>query len=149
MSVTVKKIDDITLNFEDIVRRSPDANTPKALEHLVNFTNKSTYTYVGLSDGNVACIYGLMQPTLLSNRVYLWLMTTDIVEEHKFTFIRHSQRAIERILHDFDMIIGDASEKDARATKWLGWLGAKFLFSRKGMHPFYITRESFEGRRKR
>ena len=46
--------------------------------------------YVGLIDGRLVCIWGLIPPTLLSDQAYLWLHTTDAVQGHEFLFVRRS-----------------------------------------------------------
>lgn len=144
--ISVRRVEDVTVDFAEVVRRSPVAEQPRALEHLLSFTKSSAYTYVGFIDGKVACIYGLMPPTLMSNRAYLWLLTTETATEHKFIFIRHSQLCVEAILREFDVIIGETNPQDARAMRWMRWLGATFEYTGKPLIPFCITRESFEAR---
>lgn len=145
--IAIRPIDEVTLDYKDVVRHSPVADMAGAAEHLMAFAKASSAVYVGYIDGDVACIYGLMPPSLLSDRVYLWLLTTDTATEHKFVFIRHSQIVIERILAKWDTIIGDALVEDLRAIKWLGWLGAHFAPPRGAFRPFQINKQSFERRR--
>lgn len=144
--ISVKVIDEVDLDYEDVVRRSTVAGVPWALKHLRHSAQCSAYAYVGYIDGEVACVYGLVPPSLLSDRVYLWLITTDTVDKHKFTFIRHSQMVIERVLERYDHIFGETILSDAKAMRWLRWLGAVYLPPRGSFRAFYITRETF-GRR--
>lgn len=58
----------------------------------------STSIWIGLIDDHLACIWGLIPPTLMSNQAYLWLYTTDVIKEHQFILVRHSQLVMEEIL---------------------------------------------------
>ena len=86
----------------------------------------SSEIYVGLVDGELACVWGLIPPTLMSSQAYLWLYTTALVEEHKFLFVRHSQRWMERALQEYETIVGFCKPENKSAIKWLEWLGADF-----------------------
>lgn len=90
------------------------------------FIFSSTDLYVGTLDGEIACVWGCIPPTLLSSRAYLWLYTTDVVKEHTFLFIRHSQLAMEKLLEKYDTVVGTTIAGNDKAIRWLKWLGATF-----------------------
>lgn len=144
--INVKVIGDVDLDYEDVIRRSPVSAFPWALKHLRNSAETSACAYVGFIDGEVACVYGLVPPSLMSDKVYLWLLTTDTVDKHKFVFIRHSQMVIERVLWDYDHIFGETIISDEKAIRWLRWLGAVYLPPQNGLRAFYITKETFARR---
>jgi hypothetical protein len=129
-------------DFSAVLERSHVAVVPKAYNTLVRVADDSSIVFTGLIDDEPVCIYGLIPPTLLSNRAYLWLLTTELADRQKFLFIRHSQVVIEEILKEYDHIVGDAKIDDARAMKWLKWLGAEFSYPRDGISSFHITREA-------
>jgi hypothetical protein len=108
---------------------------------------QSAEVWAGLVDNEPACLYGIIPPTLLSNRAYLWLLTTDLLDQHKFLLIRHSQIVIDRLLEQFDTLVGNTMMGDKRAVKWLKWLGAEFGYPERGIAPFHITRETHKARR--
>src|SRR5215467_288715 len=81
----------------------------------------SMYMWAGLIDGRLACLWGLIPPTLLSNQAYLWLYTTDVIKEHT-------------------SICGHAIAGADKSIKWLRWLGAKFGEPQGKGIPFRITR---------
>jgi hypothetical protein len=121
---------------------------PRATDIVREFAERSTDTFVGYSDGKPACIYGVVLPSLLSNSVYLWLLTTELVDQHKFLFIRHSQLVIEDLLKEHSQIRGDCQAGDLRAQRWLKWLGAEFLRPKNDKSiPFMISKSSFEARK--
>jgi len=145
--ISIRKTSEVQVDFADILRHSPVAGAPNAMEYLQRFLDFSSTTYIGYINGEIACLYGLRPATILSNsQTYLWLLTTDVIDRNKFEFIRNSEIVIENILKEYERIVGDTHVKDIRAFKWLRWLGAIYL----NTHPlvqFYITRESFKARR--
>jgi hypothetical protein len=148
--ISIKRVEDTKLNYDEILRNSPVAGEPRGMEFLQKFICSSQSNYVGYINGEIVCIYGLKPPTLLSNsKAYMWLLTTEALDRNKFEFIRHSEIVIENVLKEFEMIIGDTHVKDQRAFKWLKWLGAIYFNHEMTLVPFYITPESFKGRRRR
>lgn len=125
-------------DISEVLYRSPVANLPGAEEILLECATRSVEVRYGFVDGKVACVWGLIPPTLLSSTAYLWLLTTDIIAEHKFLFIRHSQRYIEEALKEFPTIIGDCLIDNRPAKRWLEWLGAEFGPPILGRFPFTI-----------
>lgn len=110
----------------EMVKNSPVANLPEAEEALREYIYRSIEVRLGLIDGKPACVWGLIPPTLLSQQAYLWLLTTNIVAEHKFLFVRHSQRYIEEALKIYPEIVGDVIVPNEPAMKWIKWLGGVF-----------------------
>ena len=125
----------------EIVARSPFAHEVDAEIRLEMFIRLSEEVWFGLHDDRVAAVWGLVPPSLVSNRAHLWLLTTDLVEQHKFLFIRHSQRVIEDALEKYPMIVGDVAVGNNAARKWLRWLGAEIGVPERGYSPFVIRRK--------
>lgn len=102
----------------------------------------STSIWVGLIDERLACIWGLIPPTLMSDQAYLWLYTTDVIEEHQFILVRHSQLVMEEILKRYRSVCGHVivGKGDGKSIQWLRWLGAKFGKPEEKGVPFRITR---------
>jgi len=101
----------------------------------------STRAYTGWVDTQVACIVGLICPTLLSEQAYLWLHTTPLVQEHKFLFVRYSQLWLEEALKEFPLIVGHTMTENISGIRWLKYyLGAKFGEPEGLAVPFEIRR---------
>ncbi len=143
MTVAIRKNE--AIDVRDIVRRSPVAHIPGAEDILRDCMHRSVEVRAGLVDGEVACMWGLIPPTLLSDTAWLWLLTTDIVAEHKFLFIRHSQRYIEEALKEFPNIVGDVMIDNRPAQRWLRWLGAEFQAQEGARIPFVIRAKVLNG----
>lgn len=94
--------------------------------------------WVGFADGKLVCMWGVIAPTLLSERAYLWLHTTEAVHDHEFVFVRGSQRAVEKLRTQFVTIEGHVRVGADRSIRWLKWLGAKLGEPEGKMIPFVI-----------
>jgi len=97
--------------------------------------------WVGHVDGEVACFWGLIPPSLLRDSVYLWLYTTEALKGNEFVFIRQSQIAVKLILSQYSEIIGHARVENTKGIRWLRWLGAEFDTPDGKAIPFVIRRK--------
>lgn len=95
-------------------------------ETMKRTMNNSSRVWMGFDGAQVLALWGLIPPTLLSDRAYLWLFTTPALVGHEFIFIRHSQRAVQAMLEEFSLIVGNTLCNNERAIRWLRWLGAEF-----------------------
>ena len=120
----VKIVQDDRVDVLDVIRRSAYATDPKAERSLSSYILSSTEVWVGYADDEVACVCGLIAPTILSDRAYLWLITTSLVDEHTFLFVRHSQMWMKQLRKRYALITGDVDKHNERAQQWLRWLGA-------------------------
>lgn len=82
--------------------------------------------WVGFYNGGLACVWGLIPPTLMSTQAYLWLYTREDVKEYEFLFVRNSQRAVEQMLEEYPLIVGHTRVGNDKTIRWLRWLGATF-----------------------
>lgn len=140
--ISIQTVSNIPLRA--VLRRSPVAGMPDAEAILRECVGRSTEVRYGYVDGEVACMWGLIPPSLLSTTAYLWLLTTDLVDQHKFLFVRHSQRWVEEALKVYPAIIGDMVDKPS-TRRWLEWLGAEFIEVANGRFKFVIRKRALNG----
>jgi hypothetical protein len=95
----------------------------------------------GFVDEDLVCIWGLIPPTLLSERAYIWLYTTPALEGNEFVFVRNSQRIIAKALEHFPSIHGHVHANNTQARKWIKWLGASFKEREGDLIPFVIRKK--------
>ena len=100
----------------------------------------SMFMWAGLIDDKLACLWGLIPPTLMSNQAYLWLYTTNAITGHEFVLVRHSQLVMEEMLKEYPTICGHAIAGADKSIRWLKWLGAKFGEPQGKGIPFRIVR---------
>lgn len=106
---------------------------------------RTQQTWVGYANGEVACMWGLAPPSVMSDSAYLWLYSTDLVNDYKFMFVRWSQRAIEEMLKLYPTLHGHVHEDNASAKRWIGLLGGKFGQKDGPFTPFTIKRKTLNG----
>jgi hypothetical protein len=96
--------------------------------------------WAGFINDKLACIWGIIPPTLMSYQAYLWLYTTDTIKGHEFILVRHSQLVIDELLKVYPDIVGHATMGSDKSIRWLKWLGAKFGQPQGTNVPFRISR---------
>jgi hypothetical protein len=104
--------------------------------------NMATMIWAGFIDDKLACIWGVIPPTLMSSQAYLWLYTTDTIKEHQFVLVRHSQLVIQELLKEYSSLCGHALLGSEKSIRWLKWLGAKFGHPQGDGVPFRISRRA-------
>lgn len=102
----------------------------------------SDEVYVGLIDGEYVCCWGLIPPSMMSDKAYLWLQTTPEIEEYKFLLVRHSQRCVEVMLETYEELVGFCTPENTQAIKWIEWLGGEFKPLAFGRRDFVIRRKA-------
>jgi hypothetical protein len=101
----------------------------------------SAVIWAGFINDELAGIWGIIPPSFLSSQAYLWLYSTDVMADHEFRLVRHSQVVIEGILEEYQSIVGHAVMGSDRSIRWLKWLGAKFGSPQGTLVPFRISRD--------
>lgn len=84
---------------------------------------KADYAFTAFVDNEIACMWGIHRPTMLSDTAYMWLVTTPLVEQHAFMFARRSQIYLRGLKEHFSLIQGHVDARFKRSIRWLGWLG--------------------------
>lgn len=103
-------------------------------------TSHASHTWVCTIDEHPVAAWGLVPPTFMADRAYLWLYSTSAVDNHKFAFVRRSQIVMDEMKKLYPHIYGVCKLDDYRAHRWLRWLGARFgePNSMPGFIPFSI-----------
>lgn len=110
------------------------------LQALKDHIEASTEAFSGFIDSDIACIWGTRTQTILNDSVYFWLLTTKLVEERPFVFVRHSQIIARQLLKSYSKIIGWVAEDNAPSVKWLRWLGCELGPLSPGLLSFELRR---------
>ncbi len=114
--------------------------TDKDQQNLMHCLSYSNQVWVGTVDGKFVCAWGLILPSLLSENAYLWLYHTEAVNDHKFLFVRNSQRAVAEMLKTHPVIIGHVDVRNEDSVRWLKWLGATLSEPTNHVSPFIIRK---------
>ena len=104
-------------------------------------------TSVGLVNGAVACMFGIAQPTVLSDVGYPWLLGSDLIVEHARSFLRLSRAWVQERREGYSALANFVDVRNTEAVRWLKWLGFKmdepvpFGPDQLPFHPFYWRRD--------
>jgi len=115
--------------------------TSRQLEMIEWCQNMSGEMWTGWVDNDLVAVWGLIPPSLLSNQAYLWMYSTERVQEHTFLFVRNSQRMIERMLERYETINGHCQLGATLSMRWVRWLGGVFSEPDGAYIPFTIRRK--------
>lgn len=135
----VRRVDSLTR--PDLISQMLGPNILGRYADMMDFCLKlSGEVWSGYVDGELACCWGLIPPSVFSTTAYLWMWHGDAVAEHQFLFIRHSQRQVEQMLTRYETITGHCEVVNAKGIRWLRWLGAVFTEPQGAALPFTIRR---------
>ncbi len=129
-------------DMHELVFRSTEDDKGIAMRTLRKWLYMSEEAWSCYYNDEIACAWGFYPTSMVSDRAYLWMITTGLVLEHKFIFIRHSQLVVEEALKKYSVVVGTVRHDNAKAKRWLKWLGATFP------GPVFENYQGFEIRRK-
>lgn len=115
----------IMKDLRSFEKRSVQMVNMNPVFQLQSEIKQSQYCFAGTVDDKVGVIWGIKQPTLLSGTGHLWAITTTLVDEHPFVFLRHSREFIKMVQQQYESLEGYVLHDYERSKKWLTWLGFK------------------------
>lgn len=98
--------------------------------------------WAGLVDDQVACIFGVVGASILSDTGYPWLLGTDLIEQHAKAFLRRNKAMVKVMLSRYPYLKNYVDVRNTTAICWLRWLGFAILpaepygMYRMPFHPF-------------
>lgn len=94
-------------------------------EALLHELDRSLSAWSWIVDGEVACMFGIVAPELLSRTAYPWFLTTYLVEKHARQFARACGTLLPELLASHPHLVGMVDDRYSLSVRWLEWLGAK------------------------
>lgn len=123
--ITTMKLNGVAAH--DLIYPEHLAKLPEtAQENMQRTMRNSSHVWLASQGTDLIAVYGLIAPTLLSDRAYLWLYTTKHMPTCSRSFIRQSQRAMQEMLQLYPTIVGHGVVGSTHSLRWLRWLGAEF-----------------------
>lgn len=100
------------------------AVTPVKL--LIEEVDRSASAWSWIVAGEVACMFGIVTPTLVSEEAYPWFFSTDLVDRYARQFARTCKELLPELLSRHPRLTGMVDARYALSVRWLEWLGATF-----------------------
>ena len=98
----------------------------------------STWIWIGDVNGEIFGFWGLIAPSMLSDKAYLWFHSTEHLCKHTFRFIRHSRRVVAELLTHYPILVGHCMAGAVHSLQWVRWCGAQFGEPQGDLIPFEI-----------
>lgn len=102
-----------------------DADGIGPCDGLLRELDRSSSAWSWIVDGEVACMFGIVSPNLLSDAAYPWFLTTPLVERHARPFARACKTLLPELLARHGRLIGMVDARYTLSVRWLEWLGAR------------------------
>lgn len=102
--------------------RASHGLTPEAM--LLSEVDRSIVAWSWVVDDQVACMFGIVAPVLLTEKSYPWMLTTDLVDRHWRQFARSCRSLLPELLARHSRLVGMVDARYALSIRWLRWLGA-------------------------
>lgn len=93
------------------------------LEALRESLDSATYAWTWLVDGEPACIFGVGTRSLIGNAGTPWLLSTDLVAQHRMTFVRGSRPYLALMRGAFPCLENFVDARYETCVRWLKRLG--------------------------
>jgi len=120
---TLEDCEELMKNLRDFSKDDLLIAAGDGEEGLRSAVAGSRYVYTGCVDGRVALIYGVRVINILSGHVYLWMMTTKLVEEYWVTFSRAACVYACDLLGEYSQVTAICPLRNKKSAKWLEFIG--------------------------
>lgn len=113
----------VSFRAEDISEAEQWGVSPPALAEYLHARVASHDTWVGTVDGEVACMFGAMAGSVLSEAAVVWLLGTPLVGKHRKKFWGMCPLVVDALLTKYSTLTGAVLAGNIRSANWLTKLG--------------------------
>lgn len=109
----------------------------RALEYGLRY---SSHVWTGFIDYEPVCMFGVVPRSLVGGRGVPWLIGTNRMLRHQFTFLRRCRPYLRQMQEHYSNLENFVDERNTAAIRWLGWLGFTIHEARpmgKQLRPFH------------
>ncbi len=99
------------------------ASMQEPLAALTNGLRASTHAWAGLLDGEVACIFGVAPISLMGGNGSVWLLGSDLIDQHPKHFLRRCRRQLAVMARGYSLLQNYVDDRNKKSIAWLEWLG--------------------------
>ncbi len=80
---------------------------------------------VGLVDGEVVCVWGVVRPFVLSDTGYPWMLATPAIFKNPLGILRRIKEQFDLIKERYELLENYGDVRNEHAHRWMKWLGFK------------------------
>lgn len=115
------------------------ASHQKPLDALAASMAVTPECMTGLANGEVMCIWGVGESSVLSLTGVPWLLGAKKLPKHSKAFLSASKHYMQHYQNKYDKLENYVDARNTLAVKWLGWLG----FTIEPPKPFGVENRPF------
>jgi|SRR5579859_6373239 len=93
------------------------------LDGLRHSIAASTVAYTWIIEGVPGCVYGVSSYWSVGGSGNPWLLTSDLVDRHRMTFLRHYRAYLVEIQAVWPVLETWVDARHQVCLRWLAWLG--------------------------
>lgn len=97
-------------------RHTPEQSLRYGLKH-------SSHVWTGCIECEPVCMAGVVPGSILSGTGAPWLIGTEALIEHQFTFLRCCRGQLARLQRVYQHLANHVAADNTAAVRWLTWLG--------------------------
>ena len=79
--------------------------------------------FVGMADGEPACVFGIGYGSLISQMARPWMIGTPEIESHQFAFLRRNKAFIKAWAQEYGRLENMVDARHTASLRWVRWLG--------------------------
>jgi hypothetical protein len=113
-------IDNINPDIAREMKLLKDIPLKKSVSSCIS---RSSEAWTALYNGEVICIFGIRCKSLLSRTAYPWLLTTNLVKDHKRNFLKGAKISINKWLESYDVLENYIPAGLDKLVRWVEWAG--------------------------
>lgn len=94
------------------------------VEDIVRYSVKeSREPMSGFGDGELVCIFGVVDVSLVERIGVPWMLTTDAIDKYQRLFLLNNRRYVRKWREQYKYLYNHVDVRNETAIKWLKWLG--------------------------
>lgn len=118
--------------------RKPDADELWASSHLtpyqalmVSFMVSRDTTFTGTANGVPVCMFGIREPSMLSDTAVPWMIAGADLEFYSKAFLRRSKAIVNMWRSIYPFMQNYVDERNVVAVRWLQWVGFSVYYPKE------------------
>tara|TARA_Y100000310_G_C20533794_1_gene739826 strand:- start:63 stop:524 length:462 start_codon:yes stop_codon:yes gene_type:complete len=113
-------IDDISPDIAEEMLQLKDLPLEESVSRCIS---RSDEAWTALYNGEVVCIFGIRRKSLLSDTAYPWLLSTNLVNEHKRNLLKGAKISVNKWMGMNELLENFIPAGLPKLIRFVSWLG--------------------------